>query len=139
MRALTLLCLILLNNLCYAKYPSVDYSKVAESGSHRMDNYVTRYIRLYEDPCLYVQVLDPQKKWKILSSVDICELNGKRFFDEFADASFIKQVFEGDMLNFTLDTVTLIGAVNEVYSCSIKVDRYEIQPMSCSLTKRLRD
>lgn len=111
---------------------AADYGKASEIKSARQGDVVVRYIKEYGSPCLDVQVLDPNKKWALISERNFCSYEGKSFLTEVSYAAFEKPAFATDGLHFSLSITPLELTEEVVRSCVIPVEGSVINDISCS-------
>ena len=51
----------------------IEYSKISEASSARIEGTLVRYSRLYGAPCANIQIINP-KSWEAMETKRICEL-----------------------------------------------------------------
>jgi hypothetical protein len=108
----------------------IDYSKIAEASSARIEKTLVRYSRLYGDPCANIQILN-SKNWEVIETKRICELNGQSLESEFADAYFSNPEFskEGVHLQLSITPLEPIGEQKKI--CLVPIKYKKIGPMEC--------
>lgn len=107
------------------------YQRVAEANSLRIGGYVFRYMRLYSDPCLYIQRLAPESNWVVVQEEAYCDYQGKNFSSGFAYAGFDGFSFASERLSMNLSLTTL-PPVRELYlHCYVELKDGLIGPLSC--------
>lgn len=123
--------------LVFAFFPAVtigsevDYSKIAEASSARIENTLVRYSRLYGEPCANIQILNP-KSWEALETKRICELNGVSLETEVADAYFSDPKFseEGVYLKLSITPLEPVGEQKKI--CLIPIKDKHIGAIECA-------
>lgn len=84
----------------------IDYSKIAEASSARIENTLVRYSRIYGEPCANIQILN-SKNWEAVATKRICELNGLSLESEVADAYFSNPQFSNEGVHLQLSITPL--------------------------------
>ena len=128
-KLIPLFCALLINQ-AVAQVP--DIGPVSEVGVGRVGDNVVRYIKVFGSGCLNVQVINPEKKWEVLSFSSFCEFEGKSFDSDFADASSEDISVEADGIHFVLSLTPLQPAGEQRRHCVIPVDATVIRDLSCS-------
>lgn len=108
----------------------LDYSKIAEASSARIENALVRYSRLYEEPCAYIQIINP-KSWEAIETARICEFNGLSFATEVADAYFSKPEFSKDGVHLQLSIVPLEPTGEQNKRCFVPIKDKKIGTIEC--------
>ncbi|WP_248745711.1 hypothetical protein [Pseudomonas sp. MWU12-2037] len=109
-----------------------NYNTIYEAHSRRIGEVVARYIKTHDDPCLTIEVLDPDKKWIILSRKKICSINGKSFIDQVTYSNFEKITFSDKGITSSLLVFPLLPAARERYDCLIPIKGPTIGALACS-------
>jgi hypothetical protein len=109
-----------------------DIGPVSEVGAGRVGDNVVRYVKIFGKSCLEVQVISPEKNWKVLSSSNFCTFEGKKFGSDFADAGFEDISVEADGIHLTLSLTPLQPTGEQRRSCVIPVVATVIKDLSCS-------
>ena len=109
-----------------------DIGSVSEVGAGRVGNNVVRYVKTFGNSCLDVQVISPEKNWKVLSSSNFCTFEGKKFGSDFADAGFEDISVKADGVHLTLSITPLQPTGEQRRSCVIPVTTAVIKDLSCS-------
>lgn len=109
-----------------------NYNTIYEAHSRRIGDVVARYIKTHDDPCLTIEVLDPDKKWIILSRKKICSINGKSFIDQVTYSDFEKITFSDKGISSSLLVFPLLPAARERYDCLIPIKGSKIGALACS-------
>jgi hypothetical protein len=109
-----------------------DIGPVSEVGTGRVGDNVVRYVKTFGNSCLEVQVVSPEKNWKVLSSSDFCTFEGKKFSSDFADAGFEDILVKADGIHLTLSLTPLQPTGEQRRSCIIHVEATVIKDLSCS-------
>lgn len=118
--------------LGYAAAEIPDIGSVSEVGVGRVGNNVVRYIKTLGNSCLDVQVVSPEKNWKILSSSNFCAFEGKKFDSDFADAGFEDISVKADGIHLTLSLTPLQPTGEQRRRCVIPVAATVIKDLDCS-------
>lgn len=108
-----------------------DYSKVAEATSSRVNGALVRYLRLYGDACVSVQIID-SKAWGVLEEKKICEIDGMSFYSDFADAHFSKPEFSENGLSLDLSVTPLAPIGEQRKKCFVPIHKNSIGSMVCT-------
>lgn len=109
-----------------------DLGAVSKVGTGRVGDNVVRYVKTFNDSCLEVQVLSPEKDWKILSASNFCSFEGKKFDSGFADASFEDVSVKDDGVHLILSLTPLQSTGEQWRSCVIPIAIAAIKELSCS-------
>jgi hypothetical protein len=109
-----------------------DLGAVSKVGAGRVGDKVIRYVRTFNDSCLDVQILNPEKNWEVLSASSFCSYEAKRFDLDFADASFEDISVKDDGIHLTLSLTPLQPTGEQRLSCVIAIANASIQKLSCS-------
>ncbi|MDM8348535.1 hypothetical protein P8H27_06445 [Pseudomonas sp. sp1636] len=109
----------------------IDYSKIAEASSSRIESTLVRYSRLYGEPCANIQILNP-KNWEVIETKRICELNGLSLESEVADAYFSNPKFskEGVHLKLSITPLEPVGEQKKI--CLIPIKDKQIGAIECT-------
>lgn len=131
MRLFSILC------VAFSVFPAIvfgggiDYSKVAEATSSRVDGVLVRYLRLYGDVCVSVQIID-SKSWGVVEERKICEIDGLSFYSDFADAHFSSPEFSGNGLSIELSVTPLAPIGEQKKKCFVSIHKNSIGSMVCT-------
>ena len=108
----------------------IEYSKISEASSARIEGTLVRYSRLYGEPCANIQIITP-KSWEAIETKRICELNGLSLESEVADAYFSNPKFsrEGVHLNLSITPLEPVGEQKKL--CLIPIKDKQIGTMEC--------
>jgi len=128
-KLLSLFCVFYLGHAA-AELP--DIGPVSEVGTGRVGNNVVRFVKTLGNSCLDVQVISPEKNWKVLSSSNFCTFEGKKFGSDFADAGFEDISVKADGVHLTLSLTPLQPTGEQRRSCVIPVTAAVIKDLSCS-------
>jgi len=109
----------------------VDYSKISEAKSARLNDVVARYIRIYGEPCAIFQVLNPRSGWEVISTKRVCSFGGKSFETDFADAHFEAVSFSSRGAHLTLSLTPLEATGEQEVKCFVPIEGGEIDTMVC--------
>ncbi|WP_191485079.1 hypothetical protein [Pseudomonas sp. FEN] len=109
-----------------------NYNTIYEAHSRRIGEVVARYIKTHDDPCLTIEVLDPDKKWNILSRKKICSINGKSFMNQVSYSDFENITFSDKGIASSLLVFPLLPAARERYDCLIPIKGPKIGALACS-------
>ncbi|WPC05252.1 hypothetical protein SBP02_00440 [Pseudomonas benzenivorans] len=109
----------------------IDYSKISEAKSARLNNIVARYIRIYGEPCAFFQTLNPRNGWKITSAKNFCSLNGKSFRTDFSDSHFENVYFSSLGAHLTLSITPLETTGEQKMKCFVPIENSTISEMIC--------
>lgn len=109
----------------------IDYSKISEAKSSRINDIVVRYIRMYGEPCIKIQTVNPGEGWKVTSTEHICSINGKSFWTDFADVGFENVYFSKKGVHLTLSTTPLEPVGEQKRECLIPIKDGSINTMTC--------
>lgn len=109
----------------------IDYSKIAEASSARIENTLVRYSRLYGEPCANIQILN-SKNWEALETRRICEFNGQSLDSDFADAYFSNPEFskEGVHLELSITPLEPVGEKKNI--CLVPIKDQKIGTIECT-------
>lgn len=109
----------------------IDYSKIAEASSARIENTLVRYSRLYGEPCANIQILN-SKNWEALKTRRICEFNGQSLESDFADAYFSNPEFskEGVHLELSITPLEPVGEKKNI--CLVPIKDKKIGTIECT-------
>ncbi|NWD74677.1 hypothetical protein HX890_11215 [Pseudomonas gingeri] len=124
--------LLLISTTASAASEKANYNTIYEAQSRRIGNVVARYIKTHDDPCLTIEVLDPDKKWIILSRQKFCSINGKSFIDKVSYSDFEKITFSEKGISSSLLIFPLLPAARERYDCLIPIKGKKIGGLVCS-------
>ncbi|QLC73180.1 hypothetical protein LPB260_20740 [Pseudomonas sp. LPB0260] len=108
----------------------VDYSKIAEASSARIGDTLVRYSRLYEEPCAYIQIINP-KNWQATETARICEFNGLSFATEVADAYFSNPEFSKNGVHLQLSITPLEPTGEQNKRCFVPIQNKHIGTLEC--------
>lgn len=109
----------------------IDYSKISEAKSARINNLIIRYIRMYGESCAVLQTINPKGGREITSTKNICSLNGKSFKTDFADAYFENVYFSDNGVHLTLSTTSLEPIGEQKMECFVPIKDGSINTMTC--------
>lgn len=109
-----------------------DIGPVSEVGVGRVGDNVARYIKTFNDSCLEVQVISPDKNWEVLSFANFCKFEGKKFGSDFADAGFEDITVQEDGIHMILSVTPLQPTGEQRRHCVVPVVGALIKELSCS-------
>lgn len=109
----------------------IDYSKISEAKSSRINDIIVRYVRLYGEPCISIQTVNPGGGWKVISTKNICSVDGKSFWTDFADAGFEDVSFSKKGVHLTLSTTPLEPIGEQKRECFVPIKDGSINAMTC--------
>lgn len=109
----------------------IDYSKIAEASSARIENTLVRYSRLYGEPCANIQIINP-KNWVAIETKRICELNGLSLEEEVTDAYFSNPKFSEEGVHIQLSITPLEPTGEQKKTCFIPIKDKKIGPIECT-------
>ena len=109
-----------------------DYGKASKIDSARHGDVVVRYIKEYGSPCLSIQLLNPNKKWMLVSRKIICKYRGRSLMDDVSYAAFEDISFSNVGVQFNLKIIPLELSEDEVYACIVPIKGAVIEEMRCS-------
>ena len=138
MRALSI-ALITFGLIGVARAGSLNYSAVAEANSARIDNVLVRYLKIFEDPCLYIETVSLDGNWGATSRANVCDLEGRTFSSGFTYVGFQNISFEVDGIHLTLSTTPLEPTEKEKRKCFIPIASGQIGRLHCSDVKRAQN
>lgn len=108
----------------------IDYSKIAEAISSRVDGIPARYYRLYGEACINIEILNP-KTWRAIETKHICEIDGLSFDSDFADVHFSRPEFHEDGL-YIAQSITSLRPIGEQNNkCFVPIKRSGIGSIVC--------
>jgi hypothetical protein len=110
---------------------SINYAVIARADTKRIGEMVIRNSSSLDSPCLYIEVLDPERSWKSVQEKEICSINGRNFETDFSYASFSEVEFGGDSILATLTLIPLISVIEDNLQCSIKITDESIGELYC--------
>lgn len=110
----------------------VSYDNIFKVESSRVGGYMLRYIKTYRGSCFYVEVLEPDRSWRIKDSKKICGIDGKLFSTDFADAGFQNIKFGVGGVDLEL-YVTPLRAPGEILrQCKIALHNGVLGELNCA-------
>jgi len=109
----------------------LDYQRTAQLNSFRVGTLVYRYVRLYEDPCLYIEALSPADRWKVFSSKKICAYEGKDFYKGYASAEFRNFNVQAGTAKYDLKLITLPPVEEKNLKCLIEFEDEKFNDPIC--------
>lgn len=109
----------------------IDYSKIAEASSARIENILVRYSRLYGEPCANIQIIN-SKNWEAVETRRICEFNGQSLESEFADAHFSNPEFSKEGVHLQLSITPLEPVGEQKKTCLIPIRDKQIGAIECT-------
>lgn len=122
--------LALVSSISWAE--DFDYSVMSRAETQRIDNMVARNMSSLDDPCLYIEILDPENNWSPIRKKSICALDGRSLISDFTYASFSNVKFSLGGLQAYLTLIPLQAVIEDVLHCSIKLMDDEIGSLECS-------
>lgn len=108
----------------------INYAKIAEAISSRVDTVPVRYFRLYGEACINIQILD-KKNWTAIKTRHICEVDGRSFDTGFADIHFSNPKFSEKGLHIRMSITPLTPTGEQHKKCFIQIKRERISPITC--------
>jgi hypothetical protein len=123
---------ITLSLINFAGADMLNYSAVADATSGRVGNVLARYLRMFEDACLYIETLSLDDNWSATSRASVCDLEGQLFSSDFTYVGFQDISFEIDGIHLTLSTTPLEPIGEETRKCFIPVTNGQIGRLQCS-------
>lgn len=121
--------LILLPSLVVSA--EIDYSKISEASSARIEKILVRYFRIYGEPCANIQILN-SKNWEAVETKRICELNGLSLESEVADAYFSNPQFSNEGVHLQLSITPLEPVGEQKKACLIPIKDKQIGAIECA-------
>lgn len=109
----------------------IDYSKISEASSARIENILVRYFRIYGEPCANIQILN-SKNWEAVETKLICELNGLSLESEVADAYFSNPQFSNEGVHLQLSITPLEPVGEQKKACLIPIRDKKIGAIECA-------
>lgn len=109
----------------------IDYSKIAEASSARIESTLVRYSRLYGEPCANIQIINP-KNWEAIETKRICEFNGLSFESDVADAHFSNPEFSKEGVHLQLSITPLEPVGEQKKTCLIPIKNKQIGAIECT-------
>lgn len=109
----------------------IDYSKIAEASSARIENILVRYFRLYGEPCANIQILN-SKNWEAVETKRICEFNGLSLESGVADAYFSNPQFSKESVHLQLSITPLEPVGEQKKACLIPIRDKQIGIIECT-------
>lgn len=109
----------------------IDYSKISEARSARIEKILVRYFRIYGEPCANIQILD-SKNWEAVETKRICELNGLSLESEVADAYFSNPQFSNEGVHLQLSITPLEPVGEQKKTCLIPIKDKQIGAIKCA-------
>ncbi|MBV6752035.1 hypothetical protein KV580_17080 [Pseudomonas chlororaphis] len=111
----------------------ISYRSIFEVDSGRIGNVVARYLISRDNyPCLNVEILDPEKDWRISSSKKFCHFEGKSFRTDFTDAHFENISFSKEGIETTLSITPRALTGEERFTCMIPIEDKRIGNLNCN-------
>jgi hypothetical protein len=108
----------------------IDYSKISEASSARIEKILVRYTRLFGEPCANIQILTPGD-WQVIETERICSFNGLSFETDFADAYFSDPKFSSDGVHLHLSLTPLEPTGEQKKKCFIPIKNKHIGTIEC--------
>ncbi|WP_334598322.1 hypothetical protein [Pseudomonas alvandae] len=124
--------LFILSTIDFSNAAPVNYSAVAEANSGRSGKELVRYLRIFEDACLYIETLSLDGNWSATSRASVCDLEGQLFSSDFTYVGFQDISFEIDGIHLTLSTTPLEPIGEETRKCFIPITNGQIGRLQCS-------
>lgn len=109
----------------------MDYRRVATANSFRVEKLVYRYIRQYEDPCLYIELLNPAESWHVVYTKKICAYDSKDFYSGYAFVEFGNFMVKSGSIKFDMKLVTLPPVTEKNLKCLIPLENLKIEDLQC--------
>jgi len=109
-----------------------DYSKMSRVDTLRLDKMVARNMSSLDEPCLYIEILDPENNWAPVLKKNICSYEGRSFYSDFTYAGFTDVNFVEGGLEANLTLIPLRAAIEDNLYCRISIGDGEIGQLSCS-------
>lgn len=109
----------------------IDYYKISEASSARIEKTLVRYFRIYGEPCANIQILN-SKNWEAVETKRICELNGLSLDSEVADAYFSNPQFSNEGVYIQLSITPLEPVGEQKKACLIPIRDKQIGAIKCA-------
>lgn len=109
----------------------LDYRLVLTAGTGVVDGDVVRYLTIFNDSCLVVQVVVSGDVGNVLTDSRICGIAGKDFSEEFADFSFEQGFFTDQGLFFDVVAAPLRPMGEKRLHCKVVFDQRIASHLSC--------
>ncbi|MDO9618119.1 MAG: hypothetical protein Q7J43_10615 [Pseudomonas sp.] len=109
----------------------IDYYKISEASSARIEKILVRYFRIYGEPCANIQILN-SKNWEAVETKRICELNGLSLDSEVADAYFSNPQFSNEGVHIQLSITPLEPVGEQKKACLIPIRDKQIGAIECA-------
>lgn len=106
----------------------INYSKISEASSARIESILARYSRSYGEPCANIQTLSPGS-WEIIETKRICSFNNLSFETEVADAYFSNPEFSNNGIHLQLSITPLEPIGEQKKKCFIPIKDRRIGAM----------
>lgn len=108
-----------------------NYRRVLMAGTGNIGNLFVRYLYSSETPCIFIQNLVPGGKGTVAAQKKICSINGKSFYDGYADVDFKRGTFENDKLSFEVGLTPLEPAGERIVNCEVVFIKGLADHLSC--------
>ncbi|WP_248802771.1 hypothetical protein [Pseudomonas sp. MWU13-2100] len=133
MRTLYPISYIILGLACLSSATAAefDYKRVYQADAGKIDNYIVRYLRSFDSPCVRVQALLPGGKGEILKEKELCSIDGKSFLDGFTQVELKKGEFKEDKLILTFEIMPLEPAPEFIKKCIVPFKGGAPQDLVC--------
>lgn len=115
----------------YTNAQEIDYTKISEAQSIRHGEIIVRNLKLYGEPCTYFQVINSKKKWTISETIKFCQIDGKSFLTDFADAETtnIRITEKGITMNLSITPLDTTGEQKK--ECFIPILKNSLGAIEC--------
>lgn len=110
---------------------NIDYSKISDAQSARHGKMLIRQLKIYGDPCAYFQIINPKDSWNVTETKIFCNLDGKSFWTDFADASVTNIMVSQDGITMNLSITPLTTTGEENKKCFIPISNQEFGDIEC--------
>ncbi|MCJ8170433.1 hypothetical protein [Atopomonas sediminilitoris] len=106
-----------------------------EMNVKRINEVIFRYTRFNSEspyPCLRLELISPQKHWKVVDRKDMCEMNGKDLGVGYSYSGFDSFVFKEDGITFRFNYFEKDNYGEYSQHCSVVVVGEKMQAVECS-------
>ncbi|WP_153010300.1 hypothetical protein [Pseudomonas parafulva] len=114
-----------------AESSELDYKLVLTAGTGVVDGDVVRYLTVFNESCLVVQIVASGDVGKVVTDSRICGIAGKDFSEEFADFSFEQGFFTDQGLFFDVVAAPFRPMGEKRLRCKVVFDQRIASHLSC--------
>lgn len=111
------------------------YDQVVQADIGSIGKHIVRYLVFSGSPCIVVQTMVPGDGGKIVEENTICSLEGKSFWDGYADIYLRKAEFASDKLYFDMSVTPLYPTGEEIRVCEVLFEGLRADRLECDGVK----